>query len=189
MLTIRAAARCWCLSLALLAGGCGTPARVEDGASPAADAPFEAAGRLSARYRSEGVAANFRWSHARGRDDLEFASPLGQTLAQLTGDASGVRLTLPDGRTREAADWEALTSMVIGASLPVRGLAWWVRGSGHPASRYTIERDASSRVAVLRQDGWEIVYDYAADAGRPARLRLSYPETEIRLVVDDWSTP
>jgi outer membrane lipoprotein LolB len=185
----RMAARSWCVSLALLTCACAMPTRVEDQGVPIADQPFQAAGRLSARYRSEGAAANFRWSHHPGRDELEFASPLGQTLARLSGDSTGVRLALPDGRTRQAEDWEALTSTVIGASLPVRGLAYWIRGAGHPASRYTIERDASARVAVLRQDGWEIVYDYGATAERPSRLRLSYPDTEIRLVVDDWSTP
>jgi outer membrane lipoprotein LolB len=186
-----AARRAFMAAALALAGGCAAPLRVPEPAlpPPLADAPFDVAGRLSARRGSEAAAANFRWSHAPGRDELVLASPLGQTLARLEGDASRVRLELPDGRAQEAGDWEALTSRVLGAPVPVRGLAWWIRGGAHPSSRYSIERDAASRVSVLRQDGWEIVYDFVEGRTGPARLRMSYPDTEIRLVVDDWSAP
>jgi len=118
------------------------------------------------------------------------STPLGSTLARLEGSASSVRLDLPDGRVAEAPDWSSLTSQVLGAPIPVRGLAWWVRGAPHPGSAHTIERDASARASVLWQDGWEIVYSYADGGGeRPTRLRLTYPDTELRLVFDAWSDP
>jgi outer membrane lipoprotein LolB len=181
---------CVVASLGIVAA-CAAPMRAvaPELPSPLADAAFDVSGRLSARRGSEAAAANFRWSHAPGRDELVLASPLGQTLARLEGDASRVRLELPDGRAHEAGDWEALTSRVLGAPVPVRGLAWWIRGGAHPSSGFTVERDAAARVSVLRQDGWEIVYDFVDGRSAPSRLRMSYPETEIRLVVDDWSTP
>ena len=151
-----------------------------------ADEPFEIAGRLSARRGSEGAAANFRWTHRSDRDQLTLATPLGSTLARLEGTSAEVRLELADGRVTDAADWEALTSSVLGAPIPVRGLAWWIRGAPHPGGTHTIERDAQSRTSVLWQDGWEIVYGYSDAGSRPARLRLSYPDTEIRLVLDAW---
>jgi outer membrane lipoprotein LolB len=177
------------LALVVLVAGCTTAPRSPDEAPLAAvpDVAFDAAGRLSARHGSEAAAANFRWTHSPARDELELASPLGQTLARLAGDAASVRLELPDGRTAEASDWQALTTRVLGAPIPVRGLAWWIRGTAHPQSTHRVERDAASRALVLQQDGWEIVYDYAADAPRPNRLRMSYPDTEIRLVVDTWA--
>ena len=106
------------------------------GAAPAA---FDIAGRLSARQGTQGAAASFRWSHRTDRDSLTFASPLGSTLAQLEGTATAVTLTMPDGRTIEAADWEALTVRTLGAPIPVRGLASWVRGVAHPASAHSVE--------------------------------------------------
>lgn len=152
-----------------------------------ADEPFEIAGRLSARHGREGAAANFRWTHRLDRDELTLATPLGSTLARLNGTSERVRLELPDGRVADAPDWEALTGRVLGAPIPVRGLAWWIRGAPHPGSAHTMERNAASRASVLWQDGWEIVYDYADGGSRPARLRLTYPDTEIRLVVDTWN--
>ena len=114
------------------------------------------------------------------------STPLGAALARLEGNASEVRLALADGRTETAGGWQALTARVLGAPVPVRGLAWWVRGSPHPFSAHSAERDAQTRLSVLRQDGWEIVYDYAGEAPRASRLRLAYPDTEVRLVLDAW---
>ena len=153
------------------------------------DDAFEVSGRLSARRGSEGAAASFRWTHRPERDELLLSTPLGSTLARLEGGAGDVRLELPDGRVSRATDWEALTANVLGAPLPVRGLAWWVQGIPHPGSAHAIERDAVQRASVLRQDGWEIVYGYKDDSLRPSRLRLAYPDTEIRLVLDNWTDP
>jgi outer membrane lipoprotein LolB len=175
------------MALALWLAGCAiAPTAPPSTVATLPDAAFELAGRLSARRGNDGAAAGFRWTHRPSRDELMLSTPLGAALARLEGDANEVRLALADGRTETASDWQALTARVLGAPVPVRGLAWWVRASPHPFTSHTAERDAQSRLSVLRQDGWEIVYDYAADASRPSRLRLSYPDTEVRLVLDAW---
>ena len=174
------------LVLLVAVAGCATAPPERAGSTAIApDTAFEASGRLTAKHRNEAAAANFRWTHAPGRDELTLATPLGSTLARLSGSAREVSLELPDGRSAQAPDWETLTANALGAPIPVRGLASWVRASPHAASAHAVERDDAGRVAVLRQDGWEIVYGYA-DAKRPRTLRLSYPETEIRLVLDSF---
>lgn len=177
-------------ALAAFVAACATfPGERERIGVPVDDAAFDAAGRLSARHRSEAAAANFRWAHRDTGDELVLATPLGQTVAELAGDAARVRLTFPDGRVTEATDWESLTANVLGAPIPVRGLAWWIRGAGHPGSRHTVERErGGTRTTLLRQDGWEIVYDYTGDSARPSRLRMTYPDTEIRVAVDSLTT-
>lgn len=152
---------------------------------PLPDAAFELAGRLSARRATDGVAANFRWRHVPRSDEFLLASPMGSTLARLEGSRGRVRLELADGNATEAYDWEALTAQVLGAPLPVRGLAWWVRASPHPDSAYAAEPDAAARLAVLRQDGWEIVYSYRDAEREPMRLVLAFPDVEVRLVIDE----
>lgn len=174
-------------SLAL--GGCasippGVPARV-----PAVDAsaPVKIEGRLSARRGSEAMAVNFTWIHAPPRDDLVVTTPLGQDVAQISGDsiAQRVELRTADGRHDEAPDWPTLTERALGFALPVAGLGAWVRGAPHEGAPFTIEPDAAGRPGVLRQDGWEIVYAYGDDAKpMPNRLRLSYADLEVRIVID-----
>ena len=151
---------------------------------------YEIAGRLSARHDADAFAASFHWSHAGDRDELDLASPLGQTVARLTGDARGVLLQTSDGKVETATDWTTLTSRGLGWALPVEGLAFWVQGVPRKGAPFTAEASADGAPGVLRQDGWTIVYQaFAKDAmgvSRPARMTLDYPGVELRLVIDAW---
>jgi outer membrane lipoprotein LolB len=181
-----------CAAIAALAGaGCATvgPAPATRLAKP--DPVFDVAGRLSARHGSDGVAANFTWVHAPAGDRLDVATPLGQIVARLAGDANGVRVERPGEAPVAYADWNALTRAVFGVAIPVQGLAAWIQGA--PAGGdAAIEADAVGRPLVLREQGWEIVYAYADDAAaRPVRLVMRYPDSEpveVRIVVDRWAT-
>lgn len=175
--------------IATLLAGCATvpSSSPSTTTAPVPPASFTADGRLSARHGKDAVSVNFVWKHAPPHDDISLSTPLGQILAELSGDASVgyARVRRSDGRTLEADGWMALTERSLGFPLPVAGLAAWIRGGPHEGSPHSIEIDASGRPATLRQDGWEIIYDYAdARALRPERLRLIYPEVEVRVVVD-----
>jgi outer membrane lipoprotein LolB len=154
----------------------------------APDTPFTIAGRLSARHADAGVAGSFSWRHEPGHDAIELSSPLGQTLARLDGGPAAVTAQLSDGKTRSAPTWRALTERAFGVTIPIDGLASWIRALPRPGARFTVERDPSGRVAQLRQDGWDIAYAYADDrAQKPFRVTLSYPgpePIEVRVVVD-----
>ena len=162
-------------------GGNDAPLRVPD-------SPFAIAGRISARRGDAGVAGSFSWRHEPGHDVIELSSPLGQTLARLDGVPGAASVQLQDGRTESAPNWRALTERAFGVTIPVDGLASWVRALPRPGAHFTVERDAAGRVAQLRQDGWDIAYAYADDqAQRPFRVTLSYPgaeAVEVRVVVD-----
>lgn len=171
-----------------------TPALIGSGSAPAttiaARASFELAGRLSARQGGDALAASFRWSHERERDQLDLDSPLGQTIARLTGDAAGVRLQTSDGRVETANDWSSLTTRALGLPLPVEGLAFWIQGLPRDGAPASVERGADGMPSVLRQDGWVVVYqafERGADGvPRPLRLTLAYPDVELRIAVDSW---
>ena len=177
--------------MALLLGGC-APAALErpQPSAPPAAAVFDIAGRLSVRHGPDALAVGFRWSHADERDELELTSPLGQTVAMLSGDASRVELRAADGRVSIAQDWSALTEQGLGWPLPVHGLSSWIQGTPHPGTAFAVEAGDGGRVAVLRQDGWSIVYQSYVQTGsgvwRPSRLTLSYPDIELRIAIDRW---
>jgi len=192
-LLVRAAAAGQAVALAALFSGCAPVAleRSEGVVTPPAPPPsFEVAGRLSARHGDDALTANFRWRRASGRDELELASPLGQMVALLSGDPSNVRLETADGRVSTASDWSALTVQGLGWPLPVDGLAFWVQGAPRPGSAFSTEPDDGGRVALIRQDGWTIVYHAYTQSAvadwRPARMTLSYPDVELRIAVDSW---
>ena len=190
---VRAAAAGQAIAVAALLTACAPLAleRASDlGTSPASQASFDVAGRLSARHGDDALTANFRWRHASGRDELELASPLGQMMALLSGDASNVRLQTADGRVSTASDWSALTAQGLGWPLPVDGLAFWIQGTPRPGSAFGTETGEDGRVALLRQDGWTILYhaytQVTATDWRPTRMTLSYPDVELRIAVDLW---
>ncbi len=151
---------------------------------------FEAAGRLSLRQGSEALTANFHWRHDGNDDELDLATPLGQTIARLAGGRDGVSLRTADGRVATAADWAGLSARTLEWSLPVDGLAFWIQAVPRPQVAFDMETAADGTPRVLRQDGWTIVYQaFASDPSgrlRPARMTLSYPDLELRLVVDRW---
>src|ERR1700682_1267560 len=103
---------------------------------------YEIAGRLSARHDADAFAGSFHWSHAGDRDELDLASPLGQTVARLIGDAGGVMLQRSDGKVETASDWSTLTSRGLGWALPVEGLAFWVQGAPRKGAPFTAEAGA-----------------------------------------------
>jgi outer membrane lipoprotein LolB len=179
----------------VLAACASLPASTPSGgeAISSVDAPFSIGGRISARRGDAAVAGNFAWTHDARHDAIDLATPLGQTLAQLSGNAQQVSVRLSDGRVDSAASWSALTHQAFGVTIPVDGLAWWIRALPRPQTRYDVERDASGRVSALRQDGWDVAYAYADDAARqPARATLRYPGAdpiEVRVVVDRREPP
>ncbi|HXX86037.1 MAG TPA: lipoprotein insertase outer membrane protein LolB [Casimicrobiaceae bacterium] len=166
----------------------------ERGSAPVAFAAarpaFELAGRLSLKRGGEALTANFRWQHTPGQDEIDLASPTGQTLARLYGAPGIASLQTADGRVETAVDWNALTARALEWSLPVEGLGFWIQGIPRPGAAFTVEPGAGTEPGVLRQDGWTIVYlAFGQDengVSRPARMVLSYPDVELRLAVDAW---
>jgi outer membrane lipoprotein LolB len=162
--------------------------------TPVALAPvlpaFAAAGRISVRHGSDALTANFRWRHAVDRDEIDLASPLGQTIARLAGTPDGVELRTADGRVTTDSDWRALTARSLAWPLPVDGLVYWIQGAPHARTPFAVEPATDGLPGLLRQDGWSILYQsFVADPGggsRPTRMVLTYSDVELRLVVDSW---
>ncbi len=177
------------LAAALVVTGCATPPVARTPQRAAGDAPFTVEGRLSARRGNEAFSGNFQWTHAPPSDALVVTSPMGQQIAEITGDSSAGRVEVrgANGVRDEAADWATLTERTLGAPVPVDGLAVWMQGLVQPDTPHDQERDAAGRVSLLRQDGWQVAYGYAdATSARPVRLSLTRADIEVRIVVDRW---
>ena len=202
----RHAARPLCASaIALLVAACATtgPPVTSSQAPSASDAPFAIDGRLSARHGRDAVAVAFSWTHAPPRDELVVSTPLGQSVAELTGAASLQRAELrtADGRSEVASDWAALTERAVGVPLPVQGLAAWAQDrtrrirlsrtrwgaspcSARTAARSSIRirtiRHAVRRASASRATTWRCGSRSIAGAIRNARQRARRTATMRR---------
>lgn len=173
-----------CLWLLALAGCAVNPPL------PAPAAGFALEGRVAVRYGDESLSGRITWSHQAARDDIALASPLGNQLARIERDSSGVRLTDSRQQVFVAADAESLTEQQLGWRLPLTGLSGWVRGEAGAAPG--AQRDQQGRLAQLTEAGWRIDFSYDDAAARlPRRLVLVFEggtrPLEIRLVVDQWA--
>jgi outer membrane lipoprotein LolB len=148
--------------------------------------------RAGLRRKGEAHNISIRWQReVDGRFMMMLEAPFGQGVLRIEAIEPGdYRLRLPDGRTFENTSAEALLVDVIGWSLPVSGLEFWVRGLPDARSDYSLRLDSAGRASSINQDGWEIVYlDYfaaAVDPPLPRRLRLDSDDLLLQLVIERW---
>lgn len=148
---------------------------------------FTVTGRLSVSYKDQAITTTFDWQHSVDTDLVDLSGPLGQTVARIKGSSKGnITLQATDGQIIEANSWRALAEKGLGWPLPVDGLIYWIRGSPRPDSPSAIDKDDLGRVERVRQDGWEIAYQRYSPTGRANLLRLTYPDIEMRIVIDGW---
>ena len=180
---------------ALLAG-CTT---VPVSQAPVADyrGTLDLAGRLSVNYQRNGqpesLSGKFTWRQTPDRIDVSLASPLGQTIANISVTPDAATLTQTDRTPRTARDIDTLTAQTLGWSLPVSGLRDWLQGYATAAGgqRFTASPANNS---VQTADGWQLNFVSWQDdaAARPVPKRIDAArsasagadELALRIVID-----
>ena len=147
-----------------------------------------------AALRIEGGFYNIgiRWQRQEnGRFMMLLDAPFGQGVLRI--DALGpeeFRLRLPDGQLFVNNTVEALMVDVVGWSLPISGLDYWIRGLPYPGDDYRHRLDSTGRAKSMRQAGWYIAYlDYFAEVDEPPlprKLTLISEEVTLKLVIERW---
>jgi len=93
----------------------------------------------------------------------------------------------------ESKTAEALLEDMIGWSLPISGLEYWIRGIPRPGSAYSHHLDQEGRARSIRQDEWTIDYrDYFAHAEGPQlprRFKLVSEKVTLKLIIERWQQP
>ncbi len=123
--------------------------------------------------------------HADGAYTLEFLSLFGQQLARLEAVPGAVTLYLSGGRRFTAHDPDQLLKAQLGWSVPLQGLASWVRGLPVADRPVVRELDQAGRITRLSQQGWAITYPRYRD-DMPQKLDFRRQNLRLQLVVDRW---
>ena len=82
---------------------------------------------------------------------------------------------------------------MIGWSLPISGLEYWIRGIPRPDSAYSHHLDQAGRARSINQDQWAIGYlDYFVgqeEPQLPRRIKLVSEKVTLKLVIEHWQRP
>jgi len=151
------------------------------------DVHARAAIRLEVAVYNIGI----RWQRQAENSTILLEAPFGQGVFRIESDASGkYRLRLPDGRVFENTSAEALLEDMIGWSLPISGLEYWIRGLPRPGSDYSHRLDQQGRARSITQDKWSIGYlDYFArqeNLQLPRRVKLVGDKVTLKLIIEHW---
>jgi len=148
--------------------------------------------RAALRVKGAFYNIGIRWQRQdNGRFSMLLDAPFGQGVLRI--DALGpeeFRLRLPDGQLFVNNTVEALMVDVVGWSLPISGLDFWIRGLPYPGDNYRHRLDSRGRAQSIRQAGWDITYlDYFAKVGEPPlprKLTLASKGVTLKLVIERW---
>lgn len=135
-----------------------------------------------------------RWQRQAETSTILLEAPFGQGVFRIESEAIGkYRLRLPDGRVFEDSSAEALLEKMIGWSLPISGLDYWIRGLPRPDSGYSHRLDEGGRARSIDQDQWSIGYlDYFArqeNLQLPRRVKLLSDKVTLKLIIERWQQP
>jgi outer membrane lipoprotein LolB len=149
--------------------------------------------RARAALRLEGQAYNISLSWKRAAEEfvMILEAPFGQGVFRIEGRGDdGYRLRLPDGQVHTNTTAEALLEDVVGWSLPISGLEYWIRGMPNPDSDFSYSLDQGGRAKSIEQDRWAIDYlDYFAaptSPQLPRRINLRRDDLNLKLVIERW---
>lgn len=148
-------------------------------------------GRLAVQADERGWQASVQWRRDREHHRIQLSGPIGGGAVLLEQDSDGASLTERGGQKHHNRDIEALMAAVTGWSLPLNGLAYWVRGIPAPDAESATELDNEGTLATLRQQDWHIRYlEYGDFNGQrmPTKIFLRREDggLEVRLVLNNW---
>ncbi len=186
------------IAAAAILAGCATPAS-QRSTAPVAEyrETIDLSGRLSVNYQKDetpqSLTGNFNWVQRPGRVDVSLASPLGQTIAEISVTPEEAVLRQAGNPPRVAADIDTLTAQALGWPLPVSGLRDWLQGYATDAQGNRFVASPANNT-VFTKDGWRLRFVSWQDenAARPVPRRIDAErsatadteEVAIRILVD-----
>lgn len=153
---------------------------------------WELRGKLGYRGPDANGSAWLTWVQDAEHFDLTLTGPMGAGATRISGDAEIAVLSRGRNESR-ASSASALTHEVLGVSLPLDELLWWVRGLPSPDAPAATQLGDDDLLASLQQADWQLQFDrYTEVAGLHLPSRISgtgiaaYQGLHFTLVINHW---
>lgn len=138
---------------------------------------FDIAGRFSIKSPSKNNYGNFTWTKDLTKEELDFNTPLGQTVAQIIIE-SGIATLITQDQTYSGNDLDELMEDKFGYILPMAYLHYWMQGVSLPDVPIT-----EDLVDGFVQLGWKVEYLQWIDANHPQIVQCSKDELIIKFLI------
>jgi outer membrane lipoprotein LolB len=140
-------------------------------------------GRAGLSNEKESLSLSLNWTHQNNQDMLELSGPLAQGhLLILMHDQY---ISIDDGENVKEyeGDVQAVLESVLGVSVPVASLRFWMLGVNDPSELYTLVPSG------FQQSGWVVRFKEMRQVKQelmPAKILLEKEKTRIKLIIDQW---
>ena len=136
------------------------------------------------------------WQREQDQFAFVIEAPFGQGVFRIEsfsalGNLASTRLTMPDGQEYFDDSAELLLNKVLGWSIPISRLEWWIKGLPQPPADYSYELRYDGRLKSLQQDDWTVNYlDYfdpdSSAGGLPKKMYLKHQKLALKIVIERW---
>lgn len=141
------------------------------------------AGRLVIADSQQSLSASINWKHDLHYDVIELAGMFGQGRTRIELFKDKMIVDNGDERVQYLGTDNALVSDLLGISIPVSALKFWVRGLVLPTQDYT-PIDTG-----FLQSGWRVKYPKMQLIGRdelPYKIKITNNEVTLKLITNQW---
>ncbi len=153
---------------------------------------WDIVGRAAVAMKGRVYNLGLQWRQRPDSMQMLLQAPFGQGVIRIETIANGqFQLRLPKGQTFVNDSPEALLNQVVGWSIPLSGLKFWIRGLPQAEFDYQHHLNSNGFPSMIRQNQWRIDYQsYFADLqpALPRRIKLTHQDQdlELKLVVERW---
>ncbi len=138
---------------------------------------FDISGRFFIKNSSSSHYGNFSWGKINESEELNFNTPLGQTIAKIKINKKSITLSTKDHVYLDADIADAMYNE-LGFNLPIRYLSFWIQGIELPGIAIN-----STFNDGFSQLNWRIKYLKWQDNSRPQIIELKNNSLTIKLFI------
>ena len=151
---------------------------------------WQAEGKIGLIYNGQGQQANFDWKNHNHNYTIALFGPLGQGRVELSKNGDTYRAT-NEKTEHQAPSAEALLEEMLGWSLPVSGLQYWILGQSNPLAAIELaQNDNIGRLQRLKQQGWTIDFSHQSEQDQqselPRKIIAKRDNLKLTVVIKRW---
>jgi len=131
-----------------------------------------------------------QWRQDEASFDIHVSSALlGLGATRIEGSPNYIGLHQPDEDSLYSTTPELLLQQTLGWTLPLKSLAYWVKGMPAPNQPAELEFDTVGLPYHLTQSDWQIElehYQPVENMMLPHKITMSRRDIRLRMVITDW---